>query len=83
MLFIDASFIKAWSTRHPMDNQKGYSDLEDKVGRAGRTFGLSYKLHLSIDSKIIYPLTCALASAYQNERKHSLDKTKLTLKRSG
>src|SRR4030042_5115837 len=30
----DASFIKAWSPRHPLDNQKGYSDEEARVGRA-------------------------------------------------
>ena len=47
---LDASFIKAWSTRHPLDNQKGYSDTDARVGRAGKTFGLGYKLHLSIDS---------------------------------
>jgi transposase len=81
----DASFIKAWSTRHPLDNKKGYSDEEAKVGRAGRTFGLGYKLHLSIDSQTMLPLTCAFASANQNEKKHSmnmLQKTKLILKRS-
>jgi hypothetical protein len=82
---LDASFIKAWSTRHPLDNQKGYSDMEARVGRAGRTFGLGYKLHLSIDSKSMLPLTCVFASANQNEKKHSLnmlEKTKLILKRS-
>jgi len=81
----DASFIKAWSTRHPLDNQKGYSDEEARVGRAGRTFGLGYKLHLSIDSQTMLPLTCAFASANQNEKKHSLnmvEKTKLILKQS-
>jgi len=82
---LDASFIKAWSTRHPLDNKKGYSDEEARVGRAGRTFGLGYKLHLSIDSQTMLPLTCAFASANQNEKKHSLnmlEKTKLILKRS-
>jgi transposase len=82
---LDASFIKAWSTRHPLDNQKGYSDEEARVGRAGRTFALGYKLHLSIDSQTMLPLTCAFASANQNEKKHSLnmlEKTKLILKRS-
>jgi transposase len=82
---LDASFIKAWSTRHPLDNQKGYSDEEARVGRAGRTFGLGYKLHLSIDSQTMLPLTCVFASANQNEKKHSLnmlEKTKLILKRS-
>jgi transposase len=82
---LDASFIKAWSTRHPLDSQKGYSDEEARVGRAGRTFGLGYKLHLSIDSETMLPLTCVFASANQNEKKHSLnmlEKTKLILKRS-
>jgi transposase len=81
---LDASFIKAWSTRHPLDNRKGYSDEEARVGRAGRTFGLGYKLHLSIDSQTMLPLTCAFASANQNEKKHSLnmlEKTKQILKR--
>jgi len=81
----DASFIKAWSTRDPLDSQTGYSDREARVGRAGRTFGLGYKLHLSIDSKTMLPLTCTFASANQNEQKHSLnmlEKTKLILKQS-
>jgi hypothetical protein len=82
----DASFIKAWSTRDPLDNQKGYSDTEARVGRAGRSFALGYKLHLSIDSLTMLPLTCTFASANQNEKKHSLnllEKTKQILSRSG
>jgi transposase len=80
----DASFIKAWSTRDPLDDQNGYSDKEARVGRADRSFGLGYKLHLSIDSHTMLPLTCTFASANQNEKKHSLNilKTKLILKRS-
>jgi hypothetical protein len=81
----DASFIKAWSTRDPLNNRRGYSDKEARLGRAGRTFGLGYKLHLAIDSQTMLPLTCTFASANQNEQKHSLnmlEKTKLTLKRS-
>jgi transposase len=81
----DASFIKAWSTRDPLDNRRDYSDREARVGRAGRTFGLGYKLHLAIDSKTMLPLTCTFASANQNEQKHSLnllEKTKLILKQS-
>jgi len=82
----DASFIKAWSTRDPLDNKKGLSDGDARVGRAGRTFGLGYKLHLAIDSQTMLPLTCAFASANQNEKKHSLnmlEKTKQILKQSG
>jgi len=81
----DASFIKAWSTRDPLNSQTGNSDREARVGRSGRTFGLGYKLHLAIDSKTMLPLACTFASANQNEQKHSLgilDKAKLILKRS-
>jgi transposase len=83
---LDASFIKAWSIRDPADNQIGYSDLEARVGRTGRTFGLGYKLHLSIDSKTMLPLSCTFASANQNEKKHSLtllEKAKQVLRKSG
>jgi transposase len=81
----DASFIKAWSTRDPLDSQIGYSDKEARVGRAGKTFGLGYKLHLAIDSATMLPLACTFASANQNEQKHSLNilkKTELILKQS-
>ena len=83
---LDASFIKAWSTRDPIDNQTGYSDAEARVGRTGRTFALGYKLHLSIDSETMLPLSSLFASANQNEKKHSLtilDKAKQVLKNSG
>jgi hypothetical protein len=81
----DASFIKAWSTRDSLDSQTGYSDREARVGRAGRSFGLGYKLHLAIDSATMLPLACTFASANQNEQKHSLNilkKTELILKQS-
>jgi len=83
---LDASFIRAWSTLHPTDNQTGYSDADARVGRAGRTFALGYKLHLSIDSETMLPLTSLFASANQNEKKHSLtllEKTKQVLSDSG
>jgi len=83
---LDASFIKAWSTRDPIDNQTGYSDKEARVGRTGRSYALGYKLHLSIDSKTMLPLSYLFASANQNEKKHSLtilEKAKLVLKSSG
>jgi len=83
---LDASFIKAWSTRDPANNQTGFSDTEARVGRTGRTFGLGYKLHLSIDSKTMLPLSSLFASANQNEKRHSLtllEKAKQTLKKSG
>jgi hypothetical protein len=82
----DASFIKAWSTRDPNDSQKGYSEADARVGRTGRTFGLGYKLHLSIDSETMLPLTSLFASANQNKKKHSLallEKTKQVLSEAG
>jgi hypothetical protein len=83
---LDASFIKAWSTRHPTDNQIGYSDPEARVGRTGRSYALGYKLHLSIDSETMLPLSRVFASANENEKKHSLsilEKAKQVLKNSG
>jgi transposase len=83
---LDASFIKAWSTRDPIDNQTGYSDKEARVGRTGRSYALGYKIHLSIDSETMLPLSCLFASANQNEKKHSLtilERAKLVLKNSG
>ena len=67
---LDASFIKACSTRHPTDNQIGYSDPEARVGRTGRSYALRYKLHMSIDSKTMFPLSCLFATANDNEKNH-------------
>jgi transposase len=83
---LDASFIKAWSTRDPLDNQTGYSDKEARVGRTGRSYALGYKLHLAIDSKTMLPLSSMFASANDNEKKHSLtllEGAKQVLKGSG
>jgi len=80
---LDASFIKAWSTRDPLNNRRGLSDDDARVGRTGRKFDLGYKLRLSIDSKSMLPLAGIFAPANQNEKKHSpnmLDKTKNLLK---
>lgn len=82
----DASFIKAWSIRHPRDSRKGYSDREAKVGRTGRTYCLGYKLHLSIDFERKLPLASIVAPANQNEKKHSptlLERTKQVLQKAG
>jgi hypothetical protein len=81
---LDASFIKAWSIRHPTDNKTGFSDADARVGRSGRSFALGYKLHLSIDHKTMLPLSSVFVSANQNEKKHSLsilDKAKTILQR--
>jgi hypothetical protein len=83
---LDTSFIKAWSTRDPLDNQTGYSDKEARVGRTGRSYALGYKLHLAIDSKTMLPLSSMFASANDNEKKHSLtllEGAKQVLKGSG
>jgi transposase len=80
---LDASFIKAWSIRHPTHNQIGFSDRQARVGRSGRSYALGYKMHLSIDHKTMLPLSSVFASANQNEKKHSLtllEKAKGTLK---
>jgi transposase len=83
---LDAFFIKAWSIRGSRDSRKGYSDSEARVGRTGRRYGLRYKLHLSIDYERKLPLASVVASANQNEKKHSptlVEKTKQILKKAG
>jgi transposase len=83
---LDASFVKAWSTRHPKDSQTGFSDDDARVGRAGRTFGLGYKLHLSIDSESRLPLANVVAPANENEKRHTptlLEKTRQILSNAG
>jgi hypothetical protein len=83
---LDASFIKAWSIRHPKDSRKGFSDTEARVGRTGRTYGLGYKLHLSVDFERKLPLASIVAPANQNEKKHSLtilERTRQILRRAG
>ena len=83
---LDTSFIKAWSIRHPADNRRGYSDREAKVGRTGRTYGLGYRLHVSIDFERRLPLVSMVAPANQNEKKHCptiLERTKRVLRKAG
>ena len=83
---LDASFIKAWSIRHPDDNRRGYSDPDARVGRNGRTYDLGYKLHLSIDHRRILPLASVLAPANENEKRHGptlLERTKQALRKTG
>ncbi len=83
---LDVSFIKAWTIRGPRDSRKGYSDTEARVGRTSRTYGLGYKLHLSLDFERKLPLASIVASANQNKKKHSpslLEKTKQILKKAG
>jgi hypothetical protein len=83
---LDASFIKAWSIRNPADNGTGLSDLDARVGRNGRSFGLGFKLHSSVDPKRILPLATLLASANENEKRHAptlVERTRLVLSRAG
>jgi len=83
---LDATFIKAWSIRHPLDGRKGYSDKEAKVGRTGRSYDLGYKLHLSIDHERRLPLASLVAPANENEKKHFhtlLESTKNILDQAG
>ena len=60
--------------------------MEARVGRTGRTYGLGYKLHLSVDFERKLPLASVIAPANQNEKKHSptlLERTKRVLWKAG
>jgi len=79
---LDASFIKAWSTRHPDNSRTGFSDPDARVGRSGRSFGLGYKLHTSVDPRRILPLANVLAPANENEKRHApslVERTRMVL----
>jgi len=66
---VDASFIRAWSRRDPHDNTTGPSDRDARVGRDGKTYGLGYKVHLSVDLNADLPLAVEVASANRNEKR--------------
>jgi hypothetical protein len=70
-LAMDSTFIKAHSRRN-LDNRTGYSDPESRVGRAVKTRDLGYRLHLAVDVKSEMPVGMTVASANENEKKHSL-----------
>lgn len=70
-LALDSTFIKACSRRN-LDNRTGYSDPESRVGRAAKTKDLGYRLHLAVDARSELPVAMTVASANENEKKHSL-----------
>jgi hypothetical protein len=83
---LDASFIKAWSIRHPGDSRRGFSDPDARVGRHGRGYDLGYKLHASVDHRRILPLASVLAPANDNEKRHGpslIERTREVLRRAG
>jgi hypothetical protein len=83
---LDASFIKGWSTRHPDNSRTGFSDPDARVGRSGRSFGLGYKLHTSVDPRRILPLANVLAPANENEKRHApslVARTRMVLGKAG
>jgi len=76
---LDATFIKAHS-RRSMNNRTGYSDPESRVGRAYRSYGLGYKLHMAVDTESGAPLTFLVAPANTNEKKLSIPLLERTIK---
>jgi IS5 family transposase len=70
-LALDSTFIKAHS-RRSLDNRTGFSDPESRVGRAVKTRDLGYRLHLAVDTRSELPVAMTVASANENEKKHSL-----------
>ncbi len=70
-LALDSTFIKAHS-RRSLDNRTGYSDPESRVGRAVKTRDLGYRLHLAVDARSELPVAMTVASANENEKKHSI-----------
>ena len=67
---LDSTCIKAYSRRN-LDNRTGYSDPESRVGRAVKAKDLGYRLHLAVDARSEMPVAMTVASANENEKKHS------------
>jgi hypothetical protein len=85
-VILDASFVKAWSIRHPNDSRSGFSDADAMVGRNGRGYDLGYKLHVSVDQRRILPLAEVIAPANENEKRHApslVERTRMVLGRTG
>jgi len=76
---LDATFIKAYS-RRSMDNRTGFSDAEARVGRAYRSYGLGYKLHMAVDTGSGTPLSFQVAPANTNEKRLSIPLLENTVK---
>ncbi len=69
---LDASFVKAWSIRDPADNGMGLSDPDARVGRNGRSYGLGFKLHSSVEPKLYSAVGYSCwPTANENEKKHA------------
>jgi hypothetical protein len=77
-VLLDASFIKAWSRRSTTNSQVGLSDPDARVGRNGRSYGLGYKIHSSVEPKRILPLASVLAPASENEKRHAPSLVEMT-----
>jgi len=85
-VLLDASFIKARSTRHPDNGRRGFSDADAMVGRNGRGYDLEYKLHVAVDHRTMLPLATLLAPANDNEKKHGptlIERTRVVLGKAG
>ncbi len=70
-LALDATFIKAWSRRDPVDDSHGYSDPESRVGRDGKTYDLGYKAHVAVDADSDMPVAVVVASANENQGRNT------------
>jgi len=82
---LDASFLRAWSTRNPDNSRTGFSDPDAMVGRNGRGYDLGYKFHVSVDHKRILPLAEVIAPANENEKRHApslVERTRMVLGRA-
>ena len=69
----DASFIKAWTTRDPLDNQIGYSDREARVGR-GRMAINKVRGVRNVASCALYSLLCLILNREAAENIRRPDK---------
>jgi len=66
---VDATFIKAYSSRDPHDNRSGLSDPDARLRKQGRNVTLGYGVHLAVDAASEMPLAAIVEPANVNEKK--------------
>jgi len=68
-LALDATFIQAHSRRDPEDPSCGFSDIDARLRKQGRSVTLGYGVHLAVDAASEMPRAVLVEPANVNEKK--------------
>lgn len=80
---VDATALRAYSRRDPVDDQRGLSDPDARVGWTSRGWVLGYKLHWVCDADSEMPIAFQVAPANRNEKAFFQELFQSTKRRAG